>query len=292
MNLLEYSKLIELETILQYQIQSLEHVRLHQKILFNILNEILTKISIICNKSEKLEILNLFNKNVLNKEIILESGDENHDGKIGHWLETQMNLKHNSDNKPDINGYELKTGNTKITLIDKVPDEMYYNGDILPKKNKKLKTQFWNFYGSKKKSDAITIGGWSINKFNECGQKLIFDDADNICILYDYNEDNRINKNENQSINKKPHHIMKWYKNTLKKTFDAKFNQNGFIICKMEENKFNKICFGNPIKFDVIYNAIKTGKIIHDGYSSLIGRQRHPFRSSNSFYDIFITEEY
>ena len=67
---------------------------------------------------DKQQILTTFNNNVKGREIWVEGQNINHDGKEGHWLETNMGIKHNSKNEPDINGYEMKKYSNKITLGD------------------------------------------------------------------------------------------------------------------------------------------------------------------------------
>ena len=239
----------------------------------------------------KQNIINSFNKNVKNVEINLEGVNITHNGKKGHWLEDKMGIKHNAKNEPDINGYEMKTGDKVTTFIDKAPNIMYLNGDILPKRNKDLKKQFWDKYASKKETENSTIGGWSVNKFNKCGQKMIIDEYNNVAILYDYTEDTRENKNQLE-LNKLPHIIMKWNAKELLNAIENKFNQKGFFKCIEENNKFIKICFGKKITFDFWINELKKGIIYHDGYSKVNGRARHVFRASNKFWDNLIIEEY
>lgn len=53
----------------------------------------------------KEQIISLFKKNIKGKEHVK---NDNYDGEEGHWLETLMNLKPNSNNSPDIGGYEMK----------------------------------------------------------------------------------------------------------------------------------------------------------------------------------------
>jgi hypothetical protein len=64
------------------------------------------------------KIIKLFNDNVKDKKIILEDYNTNHCGKEGHWLESQMNIRHNSQNLPDIDGFEMKKSSSKITIGD------------------------------------------------------------------------------------------------------------------------------------------------------------------------------
>ena len=243
------------------------------------------------DRIDKQQIIALFNNNVKGVEICLEGQNINHCGKEGHWLETKMCIKHNAKNEPDINGYEMKTGDKVTTFIDKAPDIMYLNGEELPRRNKNLKEEYWKKYASTKETDKPTIGGWSIDKFNKSGQKLIVDECNNIVVLYDYKEDTRENK-ELLELNVVPHIILQWNVKSLSEAINNKFNKKGFFKCIKENKKFTKICFGKPITFDIWINELKKGVIYHDGYSKLDGRGRHVFRASNKFWNELITEEY
>jgi hypothetical protein len=240
----------------------------------------------------KQEIIDLFNNNVKGKEICLKEGhNKTHCGKEGHWLENQFGIKPNSNNEPDINGYEMKTGESSTTYIDKAPDVKYLNGVVIKNRDKKTKQELWRKYSSKKMSEDATIGGWSVKKYNDSGQKMIIDDHNNIQIVYDYDNDSRENK-DSLGLDKTPHIIMQWNAASLKTSIERKFNQNGWYKCVKEGNVFTKICFGNPMTFDLWIEQVKKGVIYHDGYSKLKGRGRHVFRAANKFWDSLITEEY
>lgn len=237
-------------------------------------------------------IIHRFNTCVKGKEIT--NLNSSHSGKEGHLLETQMGIKHNSKNEPDIYGYEMKTGKTKTTLIDKAPDIMFLNCKELnrTKKDKNDKIEYWNKYATVKKSNSKTLGGWSINKFNNAGQKMIVDDSNNIQVLYDYNYDTRLNKDE-LGLNNEPHIIAQWNADSLKSAIENKFNKKGFFICKKDKNVFTKICFGVCFTFDTFIREFKNGVIYHDGYSRVDGRGRHVFRAANNkFWNNLITEEF
>jgi hypothetical protein len=240
---------------------------------------------------DKQNIINNFNNNVKGVEICLDGQNMKHNGKEGHWLEKRMGIKPNAKNEADINGYEAKTGDLVTTFIDKAPTYMYLNENVLPKRNKHLKKQFWDKYGSLKESDQVTIGGWSVHKYNKCGQKMIVDEDNNVSILYDYEQDTRENKSL-LGLNTLPHIIMKWDAKILSTTIENKFNKKGFFKCIKEDNKFIKICFGKKITFDFWINELKKGIIYHDGYSKVDGRARHVFRAKNNFWDNLIIEEY
>jgi hypothetical protein len=237
-------------------------------------------------------IITNFCDNVKGKDISLKGKNAKHCGKEGHYLEDVMGIKHNAKNEPDLLGYEMKTGENVTTFVDKAPDNTFLNSVPIPKRNnKKEKQQFWEKYASIKKSDEPTIGGWSIDKFNNSGQKLCVDENNNITILYDYSQDNRENKDQ-LNLNKEPHIIMQWNADSLKNCIENKFNQKGFFKCIKENNKYVKICFGKPITFDFWIDQVKKGVIYHDGYSKVNGRGRHVFRAANKFWNELITEEY
>lgn len=237
----------------------------------------------------KQNIIEIFNKNVRYRKINLDDVSSTHDGKKGHWLEKQMGIKHNAKNEPDINGYEMKTGDKVITFIDKAPSYMYLNEKILDKRNKRLKEEFWNKYGSKK-LDKPTIGGWSIKKFNKCGQIIKVDDHKNIIVKYNYEEDTRDDKDRFGLTKTEPHVIMKWEKKDLENAIERKFNQKGFFKCIEENGKFTKICFGKKINFKFWIDEFEKGNIYHDGYSRVDGRGRHVFRAKKMFWDTLLTE--
>ena len=70
------------------------------------------------------------------------------------------------------------------------------------------------------------------------------------------------------------------------------FLSAGFFKCIKDNNKFVKICFGQPITFDFWIDQVKKGLIYHDGYSKVNGRGRNVFRAANKFWNNLITEEY
>jgi hypothetical protein len=255
-----------------------------------------TEIEIVIENDEdaKQIILDRFNTNVKDKEI--SSINTLHNGAFGHWLETQMGVIHNCRNEPDLFGFEMKTGDNVTTGIDKAPDIFYINGVDCRKGKTKLpqecKKEFWNKYASQKQSEDKTIGGWKINEFNKCGQKIVVDEDNNIKVLYDYNYDTRDNK-EYLELLKTPHIIMKWKVESLRSAINNKFNKRGFFKCIKEGNKYTKICFGSPFTFETWIEEFKKGVIYHDGYSKLKGRGRHVFRASNNkFWDKLIRQVY
>lgn len=113
-------------------------------------------------ESDKQKIIDNFRAHVKNVEICLEGQNVAHCGKEGHWLEKKMGIKPNAKNEPDILGYEMKTGESVTTFVDKAPNSMFIGNTPIPKrKNAQEKRRFWELYASKKESDEPTIGGWS-----------------------------------------------------------------------------------------------------------------------------------
>ena len=108
---------------------------------------------------EKLDIIELFRKNIKEKKIELENYNNKHCGKEGYWLEKQMNIKHNSKNEPDINGYEMKKDSKKITFGDFSASEYLFSKykKYINEKNEWkndliniTKDQFIKFFGTQK----------------------------------------------------------------------------------------------------------------------------------------------
>tara|TARA_Y100000389_G_scaffold191807_1_gene218544 strand:+ start:326 stop:1105 length:780 start_codon:yes stop_codon:yes gene_type:complete len=235
-----------------------------------------------------------FNEYVKNKNIIIKNN--NHDGSDGHWLEKNMGLKINNKNEPDIYGYEMKnhTKSGKITFIDKTPSKIFLEG-LEIKKNNKKKEIFWKMF-KRTDSSGLKIGGWKVDIFDKDGQTMWIDNYNNICILYNFTEDKRDNKNILVSEfykNNKNHIIIIWESNDLKVGINNKWNQRGFFICKKnEKNEYSKILFGKPISFNEWIIEVKNKNIYYDGYSSYGGRWRGVFRASNKWFERYITEEY
>ena len=71
--------------------------------------------------------------NVYGKRPDVSSATASHDGKYGHWLETQMGIIHNGDNAPDLLGYEMKndTSSGKTTFGDWSPNEKIFSNDSI-----------------------------------------------------------------------------------------------------------------------------------------------------------------
>jgi len=255
----------------------------------------------------KLIIIELFRQNIKNKEIILL--DSNHCGKEGHWLEKKLNIKHNSKNEPDIFGYEMKKESKKITFGDFSASEYIFSKDksYINKENNwsddlvnLTKTDFIKIFGTQKpkKHNRYSWSGECVptyNIYNNCGQILIINDNNDICIYYSYSKDKREIKNNFPDYLKKDNILIVIWKNKkMEDHINNKFNNKGFFIIKKENNKFNKICFGKPFNYKSFIDGIKKKLIIFDsGMTNGNNRNYSQFRSTNNkFWNELLEDEY
>lgn len=259
----------------------------------------------------KKNIINRFLNNVKDKKVCLEEYNKKHCGSEGFWLEKQMNIKHNSDNKPDIFGYEMKKESSKITFGDFSASEYLFskNRKILEQKNNWSKNQskmsrieFINYFGQPNclKNNRFSWSGSCVPKYNSWnfrGQMLKFDENLNLCVLYSHQKDQLLKQDYRSSypdLCQKITTIAVWSKDKLEKHINKKFNKNGFFICKKVEKKYQKICFGRPFDFNYFVKNIKNKNIIFDS-GMYVGNSRNysQFRSfSKKFWNNLIDEEY
>jgi len=263
--------------------------------------------------SDKKEIIKMFNENIKGKKIDTSNSNQKHAGKEGHWLEKQMQIKHNSKNEPDLYGYEMKKQSNKITFGDFSASEYIYSSnkkrDYINKKNnwtdeenKLTREEFFHYFGAKNplKNNRWSWSGKCVpkyNKWNDNGQILLIED-DNICIYYSYSKDKRNKDDDN--LKKLPPYLKKynilivfWDKNKMKDHIEKKFNNKGFFICKKTNDIYDKICFGKKFDYQVFIQYFKTGDIFFDSgmYSTNI-RNYSQFRANASFWNKLIIEEF
>lgn len=247
------------------------------------------------------QIINIFNEKIRDQEIILE---KKYHGSEGHWLEKKFGIIPNSVNKPDIFGYELKKDSKKITFGDYSASEYLFSKTknyIDTYNNCNIQISRDNFirnFGTQnpKKNNRYSWSGICVPKYNiwnDFGQILEINDNNDICIYYCYNYDKRQNQKYNFLLEGKKL-IAYWKKEKLENHINNKFNQNGFIICKKENNKYNKICFGKSFCYKDFLIGIKNGNIIFDSGMYLTNfRNYSNFRSNNKdFWYNLIIEEY
>jgi hypothetical protein len=229
---------------------------------------------------DKQYIISQFFNNVKGINICTINQNEKHCGKIGHWLENKMGVKHNSKNEPDINGYEMKIESNKTTLGDFSASEYAFS-----EKNKRntinclnnwsddikiIRNEFIHYFGNSniKKNNRYSWSGISVptyNNWNTNGQTLLISENNDIIIYYSFDKDLRKIK---YSFPKYLHNnnivIALWKNEKLKNHINNKFNNKGFFICKIIDNKFEHICFGKPFDYEYFIKCIKNKKIIFD----------------------------
>jgi hypothetical protein len=258
----------------------------------------------------KLDIIKLFRENIKGKLFEHKSGNKNHDGKEGHWLENQMNIKHNSKNEPDINGYEMKKQSKKITFGDFSASEYLFTKDKkhINETNKWpnnlvniTKDDFIRFFGTQKptKHNRYSWSGSCVptyDNYNTCGQNLVISENNDICIYYSYSNDTRhdIKINFPDYLKKDNVLIAIWKNEKMRLHINNKFNNNGFFIIKKKDGIYNTICFGRQFDYDCFITGIKNKIVIFDS-GMKIGNSRNysHFRSSSvNFWDGLVVEEY
>lgn len=255
---------------------------------------------------EKQRIILTFLANVKGKEY---SNDETtHCGSEGHWLETQMGILHNARNEPDIMGYEMKKTSSKITLGDFSASEYLFSrkketiehvNQWRTNQYRFTRTEFIRYFGTPKpsKNNRYSWSGSCVptyGEWNDCGQRLVFNEQLDLCVHYSFEKDTRECKYDFPTCVQTDVLIAIWKRTKLEAHINKKFNVKGFFICKKVHHTYEKICFGRPFDFMYFVNHIKNKTIIFDsGMYEGNSRNYSQFRSLlNGFWQNLITEEY
>ena len=260
--------------------------------------------------NNKQKIIDLFLTNVKGKKTDTSKSNQKHDGKKGHWLEQQMGILANASNSPDIYGYEMKnqTSSGKITFGDWSADEYIFQHGR-PKKihatnqNYNIsKNRFLEIFGkaNEKKSGRLSWSGTPcptyINQYTSYGQILKIDVNHNIIICYSYSQDKRENKSEIVPLEMQKEDLVlaKWYKDSIKKKLEDKFNQQGWFTCKMDKNGiYDSIHFGKPMNFESWIKLLEEKIVFFDsGMYHGNSRNYSQWRASTTFWDSLIVESH
>ena len=125
------------------------------------------------------KIIKRFMENVYGKTSETSRANQRHDGKKGHWLEKQMGVKPNADNKPDLWGYEMKNDTTsKTTFGDWSPNYWIFRDSQYDM----TREDFLRIFGKANKHKGGRLS-WSgepvpkINGTNSFGVKTVIDYA-------------------------------------------------------------------------------------------------------------------
>lgn len=244
----------------------------------------------------KQKIIDLFNKNVKGKIPDTSTSNIAHDGKGGHWLETQMGIAHNRDNEPDLWGFEMKNNTTsKTTFGDWSADYYIFKDD----KYTIDRDKFLKIFGSPNplKNNRYSWSGKptpKIDAYNSFGQILTIDNEYNICAVYSFEKDSRDDKDKiipkEMQINNLI--IARWSSVMMKKRVEHKFNHLGWFKCiKNESGAYSSIVFGAPIKFHTWIMGVKKGLIFFDsGMYQGNPRPYSQWRAFNNYWTSLITD--
>lgn len=248
--------------------------------------------------SDKKKIIELFNTNVKGKKSDVSRSNSRHDGKEGHWLEQQMGVAANADNKPDIYGYEMKnTTKSKTTFGDWSANEYVFKGN-----NAEIsRDEFLEIFGKPNENKGGRCS-WSgepcpkIGTYNKFGQILKIDELGNVKAIYSYSEDQRTNKSEiiPVSLQKENLTLAKWNSESLKDKLERKFNQKGWFKCeKGSDGTYQTINFGDPINYENWLELVRNGIVFFDsGMYQGNNRNYSQWRANNSFWESLITSRY
>lgn len=259
------------------------------------------------NENKK-RIIELFTQKVKGKIPNTSGSNARHDGRGGHWLETQMEIAHNGSNKPDLFGYEMKNKTTsgKISFGDWSADEyIFINDSQINSINKNFQFSRKNFLKVFGKPNIQKEGrlSWSgtpcptyYKDITTFGQELTMDGNNNVVIIYHYSKDKRPNKSSIvPSIMQCENLILaRWNKDTLKRKLEDKFNQNGWFTVSTDANgRYEKIHFGEPMNYDSWIKLFKAKKVFFDSgmYDGNI-RPYSQWRASTGVWHSLITDSY
>jgi len=246
----------------------------------------------------KRKIINLFLIHVKGKRPVA-TGNQKHDGKYGHWLEQQMGIPPNADNKPDIFGYEMKNHTAQKTSFgDWSADYYIFRNSPEAGINR---DNFLTIFGKPniKKSNRYSWSGEPCPKVGEAngfGQKLIIDSNNNIIAHYCYSKDMRPNKHKIVPTNLQIDNLIlaRWSMQWIKGKLEKKFNQSGWFKCKLnQQGVYDSIVFGAPINFNSWIEQVKQGVVIFDsGMYQGNSRNYSMWRANNKLWDSLILEEH
>jgi hypothetical protein len=246
----------------------------------------------------KQKIINLFKKNIKGKNADLSKYESKHDGKEGHWLETQMNIKANASNLPDLFGYEMKKATKGKTTFGDWSANYYIFQD---KKYNISRDIFLQIFGkpNAKKEGRFSWSGEPcpiIKAYNSFGQKLFVDKDKNIFVKYSFSKDQRKDKKKVVPVLMQKDNLViaRWDYQSIKEKLENKFNVKGWFRClKDKEGVYSKIVFGDPVTFNKWIQGVESGEIFFDSgmYQGNI-RPYSQWRANNSYWDNLITSTY
>lgn len=254
----------------------------------------------------ELKIVELFRKNVLGRKPDTSGSNVKHAGKAGHWLEKQMGVAANRNTAPDLLGFEMKNGTrSKTTFGDwTANDYIFKNPQFNSPRDRSKQFNRDDFLRAFGKPNALKNNrlSWSgepvpkIDQVNGYGCIMRVDNQNNILIIYDYQLDQRPEKDSLVPLEMQvaPIVLAKWNADSLRKKVEDKFNQNGWFKCELDENGvYTEIVFGEPLSFENWINFVKQGIIFFDsGMYATNNRPYSMWRANNALWSSLIIRRY
>lgn len=267
--------------------------------------------------NEKDKIIELFYKNVKGKRADVCNKNVRHDGREGHWLESQFGISANADNEADLMGYELKNEtSSKTTFGDWSANQYIFTvpeyKDLFNGKTKYEKQDSFVKIFGKANEEKNGRYSWSgvpcpkIGQYNMYGQRLEIQENKDIVAVYSYQYDEREDKSIiiPSKLQKDNLVIAKWYgmsspstkraDKCLKRKLEDKFNDKGWFTCKKDNTGvYVKLCFGKPINYEEWIKRVEEGIVFFD--SGMYEGNKRPYsqwRANNDFWNSLIIEEY
>jgi len=249
-------------------------------------------------KEIKQKIIKLFNERVKGRVPDTSFSNVRHDGKGGHWLETQMGIAHNASNSPDLYGFEMKNDTTSKTTFGDWSADSYIFREA---KYGIDRDQFIKIFGAPNpnKNNRYSWSGKPIPKigsYNSFGQILRIDKDKNISAVYSFTKDERPHKRNiiPKSMQRENLVIAQWSAGMMKKRVEEKFNKLGWFKCLKNRNGiYSEIVFGSRMTFDFWIDEVRRGKIFFD--SGMYQGNKRPYsqwRADNKYWDSLITDRY
>lgn len=220
-----------------------------------------------------------------------------HDGEQGHWLEKQMGITHNADNKPDLHGFEMKNGTKSKTTFGDWSATKYIFKSNCNRSSNLTRSDFLKYFGkpNPKKKNRLSWSGSpcpKINTYNDFGQILEVKNDNSINAIYSFSHDKRPSK---ATLIPREYQIeylilAEWSAEDLKDFVENKFNQGGWFVCKKDKKgSYCEICFGKPLSFLEWIKLVKLGTVFFDsGMYDGNSRMYSQWRANNAYWDSVI----
>ncbi len=252
-------------------------------------------------EEDKKKIIERYLNNVHGKKPDTTGSDPKHSGKVGHWLEKQMDVQPNASNEPDLYGYEMKTQtHNKLTLGSWDPNYWVFRNP----ENKITRGDFLKIFGkaNTEKNNRMSWSGSPVPKIkgtNRFGMRTQIHEDDSISFFYSFSDDQRENRDTvvPKQLQVSDLEICRWNtagKKSLREKVENKFNQNGWFMCIRDgDGAYSGIAFGEPITFETFMGYFRKGDIYFDcGMYEGNMRNYCQWRASNTFWDSLITSRH